>query len=282
LVLFCVIGGAEINASEESRFIRVRRDNLGNPVALESSIVRYEPADTTVERFTVDLISAVHIGEESYYRALNEEFKSYDAVLYELIAPKNAEEREGGTANPISAVQVAMKNLLGLYFQLEAVDYQASNFVHADMSPEEVWNSMRRREESFLRLFMRVLIFSHLKQNLSPGRPPDLANLAGLVLGASRALALKRLIAEEFADMELMVEMIDGPEGSTLVSERNKVALRVLRQELKRGRRRLAVFYGGAHMPDMERRLKEGFGLQAAAVRWLTAWDLRSAPALRR
>jgi hypothetical protein len=38
----------------------------------------------------------------------------------------------------------------------------------------------------------------------------------------------------------------------------------------------LAVFYGAAHLPDLEKRLR-GVGFGRMAERWLTAWDL-SAP----
>jgi len=42
-----------------------------------------------------------------------------------------------------------------------------------------------------------------------------------------------------------------GPGGSTIVSERNKRALAVLKNQIKKGKRHLAIYYGVAHMPDM-------------------------------
>lgn len=67
---------------------------------------------------------------------------------------------------------------------------------------------------------------------------------------------------------------LDGPDGSTIVTERNKKALAVLRREREAGKRRVAIFYGAAHLPDMEKRLLDEFGMRRAETRWLTAWDL--------
>ena len=68
--------------------------------------------------------------------------------------------------------------------------------------------------------------------------------------------------------------VIDGPDGSTLVSERNKVALKVLGQQIARGKRTLAVLYGAGHMPDLARRLRAEYGLTPIETRWLVAWSL--------
>jgi hypothetical protein len=90
----------------------------------------------------------------------------------------------------------------------------------------------------------------------------------------NRALRLKRVMAEQMAALGGTMASLDGPEGSTIVTERNKKALAVLRRELEAGKERLAIFYGAAHLPDMEKRLLDEFGLKRAEIRWMTAWDL--------
>ena len=67
----------------------------------------------------------------------------------------------------------------------------------------------------------------------------------------------------------------EGPQGSTLIAERNKVALGVLRKQIASGKRKLAIFYGGGHMPDFEKRLKDDLGLVRVSQQWLTAWDMK-------
>jgi hypothetical protein len=50
--------------------------------------------------------------------------------------------------------------------------------------------------------------------------------------------------------------------------------VRVLEDEIKRGRRKLGIFYGAGHMPDFERRL-EVLGFKKSHEHWLVAWDIR-------
>src|SRR5690606_10004869 len=71
---------AEANKPEEFQFIRVRKDEDGTPIALETAIVRYVPA-TGEDGVSLDLIGAVHVGDREYYETLNKRFKQYDALL---------------------------------------------------------------------------------------------------------------------------------------------------------------------------------------------------------
>ena len=70
-------------------FTRVAVDEDLQPRALQMSIVTYAPLDLE-QILSVDLISAIHIGDPSYYAELNERFRDYDVLLYELVAPQDA------------------------------------------------------------------------------------------------------------------------------------------------------------------------------------------------
>jgi hypothetical protein len=65
-------------------------------------------------------------------------------------------------------------------------------------------------------------------------------------------------------------------EKSVIIGERNKAAIEELDEALNEGCKRVAIFYGGGHMPDMDARLRERFGLVATDVEWQTAWSIRS------
>ena len=93
-----------------------------------------------------------------------------------------------------------------------------------------------------------------------------------------RPLQFKRIMAEQFENMEGSIAALDGPEGSTLITERNKKAFEVLTRELAAGKKRIGVFYGAGHLPDMEKRLLADFGLKRSGEKWLAAWNLASAP----
>ncbi|MBM4022226.1 MAG: hypothetical protein FJ284_08290 [Planctomycetes bacterium] len=82
-------------------------------------------------------------------------------------------------------------------------------------------------------------------------------------------------MAEQFADMDVLTSTFGGEKGSTLITDRNAAAAEALRRRIVRGDRRIAIFYGAAHMEDFDRRLREDFGLQPGETVWLEAWDLR-------
>lgn len=265
-------------ASELSgRFLRLRRDDHDRPLALETAVVRY----TSPQRpeLAVDLVAAIHVGDKSYYDALNRLFEEYEVVLYELVAPEGTRipkgGRQGPTTHPVGLLQDGLSSLLGLEHQLRCVDYTRPNLVHADMSPEEFERAMQRREESFSKLFLRLL-GAGIAQNAAGKGPSDVELFAAL-FAKDRTERLKRIMAQQFTSMDGVLAVLDGPEGSAILSERNARCLEVFSRQVAEGKRRIAIFYGAAHLPDMERRLSADYGLKATTTRWLTAWQLAPA-----
>jgi hypothetical protein len=261
---------------DKTNFVRVRRSDEGEPIALEVAVVRYETPEGKAPKLAVDLIGAVHIGEKSYYEKLNELFTSYDAVLYELVAVEGTRiprdrPRRGGSI--VGTFQVGLKSLLGLEFQLDHIDYTKENLVHADMSPEEYSRTMNQRGESFVQMFFRMMGYGAAMQAKDPERSSD-AELLAALFAKDRTLRLKRLMARQFEDMEAALGAINGPDGSTIITERNRKAFEVLDRQIEAGRRRLGIFYGAGHLPDMEQRLLGDYGLLRTEVKWLTAWSL--------
>jgi len=260
-----------------SQFLRLLRDKNEEPLALQAAVVRHIPRDADKTSPLVDLVSAVHVGEQAYYKRLNRDFADYDVVLYELVAPQGTRVPKGGggrSGSTVSVLQRAMKSMLELEFQLEQIDYTAANLVHADMSPEQFAESMRRKGESMLGMFLRMMGYAMARQQ-SAGGASD-AELLFALFDKNRALALKRVLAEQFQDMEGSLLAIEGKDGSTLISERNKVALEVLRKQIEAGHKKIAIFYGAGHMSDFQERLADDFDLKPSGTRWLDAWNLRS------
>jgi hypothetical protein len=260
------------------KFMRLKRDENGKLQSMDTAIVRFVPADGTPSGLVVDLISAVHIGEKSYYQQLNKEFEQYDALLYELVAPAGTRVPEGGAPGEggiVASLQQGLKDVLDLEYQLEVVNYEKDNFVHADMSPEEFFKSMSDRGESLWTMFMRAMEQAAVQQQAESGSP-QMRLLLGLMLNKNKALAIKRIMAEQLEDVESAVKLFDGPEGSTIITERNKKALQVLGEQIAAGKKKIGIFYGGGHLPDMEQRLVSDFGLKRQSARWLVAWNLRS------
>lgn len=271
--------GVEERSSEH--FIRVRVDRENEPVAMETSVTRYIGTNEHGQRVVVDLIGVVHVGEQEYYDSLNELFNGYDAVLYELIAPEGTVVPEGGRGegaglNPVAAIQLGLKSALGLEFQLDHIKYTASNFVHADMSPDEFLESMKNNDESFFKMAMKAIGQGIGRQHSARNKDQmSEATLMMAMLSGNRQQSVRRLMASQMQDMESGMLMFNGKDGSTIIHHRNRKALSVMREQIESGKQQLGVFYGAGHLPHMEKLLIEEHGLQRAGQFWLEAWDLR-------
>jgi hypothetical protein len=275
-----------------TEWVRLKVDGKGEPLALEVAIVRYVPIRTAKQFAThlpegklpnareyVDLIGAVHVGDLAYYAQLNLWFKQYQALLYELVAPKGTRvERGRGTSNmhPVGAMQNSIKSMLEIEHQLEQVDYTRPNFVHADMSPEEFGQSMNDRDESFMQMYARMMGQAIAQQTeLADGGMSTDFDIFSAMFATDRARMLKIAIAKQFQSMESMLSGMSGAEGSTLITERNKRALEVLRKQQRMGKRKLGIFYGAGHLNDMNDRLIKDFHMQPVGITWIEAWNLR-------
>lgn len=267
-------------AESQTKFLRLSRDEDGELVSMDTAIVRYVPKDNA-DGPTVDLIGVVHFGEKSYYERLNKQFEQYDVLLYELVAPegRQAPKRGQSSGHPLAVVQNGMKDILELEHQLDHIDYRKPNMVHADMTPEAFSKKMAERNESFFQMLMKSLGQGIAQQTEKEGASADGGvGLLAIWFSPYRATLLRKMMAEQFEDLDNSMKFLNGPDGSTIITERNKVALEEMRKQVAAGKRRIGIFYGAGHMPDFERRLIEDFGLKRADEQWLVAWDLTHKP----
>jgi hypothetical protein len=261
-------------------WVRLDYDSAGQVRGMQTAIVRYAPADPASKNAPaqVDLIAAVHIADPAYYDKLNDRFKGYDVLLYELVAPEGTVVEKGrGTSNahPIGAMQNMFKDVLELDHQLEDVDYTRPNFVHADMSPDDFKKAMEERNETFLQMYFRLIgqAMAHQSEMAAKGQDSDF-ELFSALLAQDRARRLKVVLAKQLSEMESLMVSFGGENGSVIITDRNKKALAVLKQEIADGKKKIGIFYGAGHLSDMDKRLRSDFGLQPVAITWLTAWDL--------
>jgi len=252
---------------KKQEFLRFVDDANGGG-KLQTAIVTYRNAGGV----TVHLVAAVHIADQSYYDQLNKTFKSYDAVLYEMVKPKDMAPPQPGeerSTSMISVIQRFMKDTLDLKFQLDAIDYQAPNFVHADLDAEAFQKMEEERGESIWTLMLQQM----LKQMMNPpANQPDIGvgDLLNALTSPDRARQLKLLLGRQFGDIEAQMS---GFAGTVLITERNKACFKVLDREIKDGKRNLAIFFGAGHMDDMQKRLLSR-GFHETDSKWLTAWNM--------
>ncbi len=173
-VLMCValltvwvrVAAAEADKTEkQDRYLRFVDDNDGGGT-LQTSIETYKNADGV----TVHLVSAVHVADHKYYQDLAKTFAGYDVLLYEMVKPKDAAAPQPGVRSDsvISMVQRGLKEVLELDFQLDAIDYSAANFVHADLDAETFAQMQADRGESMLTLILQQFMAEMSKQMSKP------------------------------------------------------------------------------------------------------------------
>lgn len=270
---------ADTNA-KPTRFLQLKRNDEKQPVALQTAVTRFTKGKGD-KQITVDLVSAVHVGDREYYAALNKLFNDYDVVLYELVAPKGVRpvrgQQRGG--NPVSFLQNSMKTMLNLDSQTELVNYRRKNFVHADMTPSQIAKRMEQRGDSGLSVALDVMAdmvreMNRLEQSGQLAQQPNELDLMTLLFDENSDQKLKLMMAEQFVATGSLANGLGDTLNRMLVTDRNEVALKVLRKEIERGHKKIAIFYGAAHMPDFEKRLTEKEGMKLQKNTWLTAWDL--------
>ena len=252
--------------------------------------IKLEIAVKTFEMPTgqkVDLMGVVHIADKEYYNSINKRFDGYDAVLFELVGDpewltKNAppsddqqKKRPGGGA--ISAVQGMMGKYLKLTFQLGAIDYTKPNMVHADASAEEFEKMQEERGESMMTLFMRAMkaqLTGEIDTTEIAGEL-DTFGLIRILMSKDSAAEFKKILAKMFDQAESMTAILEGPAGSAILSGRNDVVMKKIKEVLGDDKKkRIAVFYGAAHMPGIEGLLLKDFKAKAAGEEWMAAWTM--------
>ncbi|KAL8497960.1 hypothetical protein ACS0TY_021352 [Phlomoides rotata] len=213
--------------------------------------------------------------------------------------------------NILGCIQRQMAKLLTLDFQLDCLDYQSENWYHADLDFETFKLLQQEKGESIftfardmtLKSTKAIVKSAPVREDLGPWRSkllwasrfvpmplvglliigsvcadvgnqaeyPELEALSRLDFGAALKVFLAKRLTSEFTQVTADVE-----EKSVIIGERNKAALEALRQAIDGGNKKIAVLYGGGHMPDLGRRLREEFDLVPSQVQWITAWSIRN------
>ncbi len=267
----------------KTQYLRVTKDDQGQPQALQTAMTRFQAEDGNL---IIDLIGAVHVGDRNYYQTLNEQFDLYDVVLYELVAPEGTRVPAGGkasSANPISMLQQSLQKMLGLESQLALIDYQKSNLVHADMSPADIGEKMDERGETAFSVGISAIMEmlgnqKKMAQSLKATGSTPMASESLFEL-LNNPLKMKQMMAQQFAQADIVDMGLGKTLNRMLVKDRNSAAMKVLHREIGKGNTQIAIFYGAAHMPDFENRLANELGMRPTKQVWLDAWNLNTAPA---
>ena len=268
-------------------------------VPAEGKYLRYVPAgprggglDIAVTDFapagegpTISVFGVVPVADDLYYQKVQRELDGYETVLYEGVKPSDLsaagwQKRMLDRSGEAGELQKELAEWFGFRYQLEAIDYTRANLVHADMSLEEFAREGGERlglvprtkeggDESDLPTEVRSTWSEVLKfGRMALGTPGPLQSLA------------RKMFAETMgtSDIGTSLDLVPGL-SELILHKRNAVVMDVLKANLPKAKRSIAVFYGAAHMADLGLRLEKDLAYHRTGGRWLRAWALR--PPLR-
>lgn len=260
-------------ALDAPEFIRFKAGKQMHHGALQISQVTYTSPKTKVK---VVLYGVVHIADMAYYKAIQRDLDSYDAVLYEGVG----KPKEGTVVKPpsedmvaLSQLQKGMGELLGLAFQKDGINYKAKNLIHADFSYEQ----MQEATGGDMSKAMPGMFSPQMMKQLGPMLKAGMGFMKNMMdNNPAMRMRFQHQMASQLATQA--ENAIQGEMKRIIVVERNKVAMGVLDRELaKRKDGTLAIFYGAAHNKDFhERLLKRGF--KATHIEWKNAWTIGDGP----
>ncbi|MDA1195589.1 MAG: hypothetical protein O2894_10450 [Planctomycetota bacterium] len=291
--------------------IRYAAPAPGRAGGLDIAVTRYTAAAGGPD---VLLFGVVHIADAPYFEAVRAELDTYGTVLYEGVKPEHQDNEawqrsfteQGGEA---AAMQRTLAGWFGFAYQLDAIDYTRPHFVHADMTMEAF---LAAGGADFLPQLKQPEPSAHgadapvgsddtdetegdpeAAVESAPAEPGGLSpavrktweiakgwgDMALSRPGPLRSGA-RRMFAETLGGTDLGHALAMRPGFSELILiRRNEVVIEHLKAALPSRPGPLAIFYGAAHMPDLEERLTTELGYARADAHWLRAWAIR--PPLR-
>ena len=301
VVFLALIGWAW---GEPAPYLRATDDKDGGRILQVASRTLVSPKEGGPH---VTLLGVSHLGDAAYYEKIQKRLDAADLVLFEGVGfgdqgpPK---KKEQGESNGVSGLQLSLARSMGLVFQMEAIRYDRPHFRNSDISPEALLTRLQggplkfpgkrkgdeggkvdkgdptgKAEKGNLqsREFMKALsgnsfVFNFIGKALSFfGKDPKFQALMKLaiveMLGATEG-DVTRLAKASGPGMEKFMRV--------LLEDRNAIVFRDLRKVIK-GKKppdSIVVFYGAAHMPDLENRLVKKLGYRPDKDEWLSAFGV--------
>ena len=276
-------------AGEYLRFAQPAAEPGGAPGGLQVALAHFVHPDGGPR---VDLVGAVHIADAAFFRAVQRWIDGCDVVLYEGVKKEGQtaadfQKPAEGAPNPIRGLQQKLAGWFDLRFQLDAIEYDRPHFVHADLTEAQLMAGSQGTDGD------------EQGGNAAPalpevpGLPRDISQLTTMLQQVGPMLdmlfsqspemrtGLKRVFAQVMGRPEAMASFLQAgtPLADLVLHRRNAVVIERLQETVAKQRSgSIAIFYGAAHMADLEKTLVEKLGYRRAGGRWLEAWAIEAGP----
>ncbi len=228
---------------------------------------------TAAQRLVADgkpivwLVGAIHIGSKPYYANLQRLLGYQDAVLYEGV-------RNGPKPNPaVGATQTptykVLSDAIGLEFQQTQITYNHPNWTNVDLE----WAELEKMNAANAN--GKPTQFDTVKGVLDPNSQQSkmLASMLGMASpGMKEAIKIMMVRA---AGTNAIGTMLDPATQAIILAARNKTVVDALGAAFASPAppRSIAVLYGAAHLPDLQKVLVETYGYRLDERRWFAAAD---------
>jgi hypothetical protein len=254
------------------------------------------------------LAGTSHLGDPDYYHALQKHLDAQTIVLYEGVntdthphhvlkpggpSPKPAAPpADGDETNAGYSMQASLAAALGLVFQLDAINYDRTNFLNSDLSVLQI---------------QRLLLNAPDAPAAAPGEKgrssPTFDMLLQIMDGSSFLGSIVKWGVQmigsdpqmQATTKFMLIEALGGMKGDfsqlrglppdmqnllkILIEARNQNVLDDLKTEsaIVPPTGSIAIFYGTGHMPNLEKRLTRDLHYRPDGEMWFTAFsvDLR-------
>ena len=238
--------------------------------ALDIGIREFRPADGKGP--VIALAGASHIGTAAYYKALQRYLDEAGLVLYEGIRP---DEHSLPFRQEPEGIQVVLARALGLVFQIEALSYDREHFRPCDMTMAELRAAFQEAasEEGFSSGEMLITALlgnsvltraAGLLLTLAGSSPEGRAQMRWVLIEALGAMADDPALAFEMSDAKRLFDVI--------LTRRNEKVLEGIQAALADDPpAHMAVFYGAAHLGDLEQVLVDELKYRPVRTLWIRA-----------
>lgn len=258
-----------------------------NLADLQVAVRQFVPRDHSQP--VVWLVGASHVGESNYYGRLQKLLNAQDLVLFEGVTDR-ASRAAGRKAfqksdEDLGSLQNTMAESLGLAFQLDSIDYERPHFRNSDLTIEQIAQLIAKEGPPGGTQSKTAREFQNLLEMMQGDSVVAALVGAGMkLIGSSPKLQamMKLMMIETLGRFKGDMSQFQGlpPEWQRLIEilvrARNEAVVKDLQVELGRPTpaKSIAIFYGAAHMEDMERRLTRELGYLPGREEWLSAFSV--------
>ncbi len=231
----------------------------------------------------IDLVGAMHVAEPEYYRKLQSDLNKADLVLFEAVIDESKQQAKE-VMSDAQLQKVHQKSILGrfassqgLVSQHTGINYDSKRFRRCDMSAQQMDALLKSEIAKGGSVAQAATAASDelaLMSKAMSGQSWAANSIIGLISMSPALKARMRLMLVASGSVSYDDEALMHSRLERLISEdRNAFVMKevtaIMRKE--KGHQRIAIFYGAAHLADLQKRFAALGYRPVESIRWYDA-----------